>query len=66
MTRARFTQQDVTRAVKGAQCAGLQLDEVIITPTGEICMMTRKAAEFGDTPSDVQAELGRHFSETKI
>lgn len=40
MTRARFTQGDVTRALKGAKAAGLdpQCLRVVIHRTGEICI----------------------------
>lgn len=34
--RARFTQADVTRALKGAQAAGYTAPRVILRPNGEI------------------------------
>jgi len=40
MTRrpARFTQADVTRAVKGAASAGLRVGRIEITPEGKIVL----------------------------
>lgn len=34
--RARFTQADVTRALKGAKLAGFRSPRVILRPNGEI------------------------------
>lgn len=34
-----FTQRDLTRAVKGAQAAGMNIAEVVLLPSGEIRLL---------------------------
>ena len=41
--KARFTQADVTRAVKGAIAAGMEVTRVIIAPDGTIQICTEPA-----------------------
>lgn len=39
--RARFSQADITRAIKGAQAAGIEVGTVRVSPTGEIMVYAR-------------------------
>jgi hypothetical protein len=43
--RARFTQADVTRLVKGAIAAGMAVGSVRITPSGEIVVSAQGTAQ---------------------
>ena len=44
MSCARFTQADVTRAVKGAANAGMRVGRVEIDPAGKIVILSEKVA----------------------
>lgn len=49
--RAKFTQSDVTRAIKGAKAAGEKVQRFEIDATGKIVIYTDRAAN-DDGPSD--------------
>lgn len=52
-TRAAFRQSDITRAIKGAQSAGVKAPRVEIDPvTGKIIIYTESPAANDDGPSD--------------
>jgi hypothetical protein len=61
--RAAFTQLDVQRAVRGARAAGIQPDELRISPTGEIRILFSSAQGSTETPRDVLDEIERHFGD---
>lgn len=61
MTRQRFSQADVQRALKGAHAAGVSPSELRIGADGEIRLLLGKAAEPHETESDVVDEIERHF-----
>jgi hypothetical protein len=42
---ATFKQQDVTRALKGAQIAGMKVSRIEIDKTGKIVLVTAEAAQ---------------------
>lgn len=48
---ARFTQTDVTRALRGALAAGVKVGRVEITPTGGI-VITAEGCKADATPFD--------------
>jgi hypothetical protein len=50
-SRTPFTQANLTRALKGAQKAGLKVDRVEIKPSGEFVLFS------SDPPSDSATEL---------
>jgi hypothetical protein len=58
--RSRFTQADVTRAIKGAQSAGLVVQRVEIEPDGKIVVQIGEAAAgSGPNPWDRVLPGGR-------
>ncbi len=59
--RAAFTQLDVQRAFRGAQAAGIQPEELRISPQGEIRILCRRREGPTDTSADVLDEIDRHF-----
>ena len=59
MKRASFTQADLKRAMKAAQAAGIDTDEVRIEPDGAIRILIHRGSE--NTPRDVRDEIERHF-----
>jgi hypothetical protein len=50
MSRASFTQADVSRALKGAKQAGYAVSRAVINRAGDIVL------EFGDMPDEVPAK----------
>lgn len=53
-----FSQRDLTRAVKGARAAGMQVAEVVLLPSGEI-RLRNKTVEAGENrPNDFDREFG--------
>jgi len=58
--RAAFTQLDVQRAVRGARAAGIQPEELRISPAGEIRILFQPSPA-KDEPSEVVDEIERHF-----
>jgi hypothetical protein len=54
--RTRFTQSDVTRAVKGAQAAGLIVSRVEVDDAGRIVIISQGAAT--EAPSAADAWSG--------
>ena len=59
--RAAFTQMDVQRAVRGARAAGIQPEELRISPQGEIRIMFRNSESSTDVDREVAEEIERHF-----
>lgn len=53
---ARFTQDDVTRALKGALAAGVKA-AVFIDPTGRLAIVPTSELPSIDTPGDIDARL---------
>jgi len=49
---AKFTQSDITRAIKGAKAAGVAAPKVEIDPNGKIVIYTESRAANDDGPSD--------------
>jgi hypothetical protein len=52
---ARFTQADITRLIKGAMAAGMQVRAVRVAPTGEIVVsadMEEQVAQTATNPLD--------------
>lgn len=43
--KARFTQADIQRLVKGAQAAGLEIARIEIEPDGTLAVVTTDAAD---------------------
>jgi hypothetical protein len=54
---ARFTQSDVTRAVKGAIAAGMSVGEMRIDPLGNIIVLSPIAARKLDPNNDCDTVL---------
>jgi hypothetical protein len=51
--RARFKQDDLTRAVRGVEKGGMRVGRVEITPDGRIVLLTDSvAAPISDNPWD--------------
>ena len=61
MTRQRFSQADIQRALKGAHAAGVSPSELRIGADGEIRLLLGKSAEPHRSESDVLDEIDRHF-----
>lgn len=59
MTRVRFKQADVTRALRGAQAAGMRIGKVEIDPTGKIVILSDTAAPARGSANPWDAELNR-------
>ncbi|MGR6327704.1 hypothetical protein ACU5AX_01425 [Sphingomonas sp. XXL09] len=49
--RARFRQEDVTRALKGAVAAGMRVGRIEIEPNGRIVILSETAAPTADRNS---------------
>ncbi|MBI0475019.1 hypothetical protein D9601_06550 [Sphingomonas sp. MA1305] len=49
--RARFRQEDVTRALKGAVAAGMRVGRIEIDPNGRIVILSETAAPTADRNS---------------
>jgi len=47
---SRFRQQDLTRALKGAKAAGVEVGRVEIEPDGKIVVFTASDAQEASTP----------------
>lgn len=45
--KARFTQSDITRALRGAQAAGLDVAGVVIEPNGSIVVVAQGSGLIG-------------------
>jgi hypothetical protein len=51
--RASFTQADVTRALKGAKAAAMEIGGFRVAPTGEIVVFAKEASQAaGRNPLD--------------
>lgn len=55
--RARFSQADITRAIKGALAAGIEIGTVRVSPTGEIVVYA-KGEDQAPRPNPLDALLG--------
>ncbi len=49
---ARFTQADITRLIKGAKAAGLDVQSVRVAPTGEIVVSATAEAQVIEFPAN--------------
>ena len=54
----RFNQRDLTKAVKGAQAAGMHIAEVVVLPTGEIRLRNKASEGADERPNDFDGEFG--------
>ncbi|MGL1180834.1 hypothetical protein ACSTLD_24135, partial [Vibrio parahaemolyticus] len=52
------SQRDITRAVKGAQAAGMQVNEVVCLPNGEIRLRNKAADGVVGRDNDFDGEFG--------
>ena len=54
--RNRFRLRDVTRALRGAEAAGLRIGAVEVSQDGTIRILPKNAPARGDSPNDSVAE----------
>jgi hypothetical protein len=59
--RAAFRQSDVSKAVRGAQAAGVEIARVEIGPDGRIILVTGKPVE--NLPAATEDALDRELAE---
>lgn len=60
----RFKQADVSRAVRGAQRAGMSVGRVEIDADGKIVILAGENAQRADTPdAALEKWMGRHASQ---
>ena len=57
---ARFTQADITRLIKGAMAAGMQVRAIRVAPTGEIVVSADPEAQIADSHANPLDRLLTH------
>jgi hypothetical protein len=62
---SNFRQQDVTRAIKGAVAAGVDVARVEIDREGKIVIVTGKCGPSNDPQSALNTWMAKHAGETE-